>query len=95
MAEHRLFGWLQIDEILTIGEDPLSVLASHPWLRSHPHLANGWPANNTVYVARERLVLPGWATDLPGFGVLNQGLRLTAPASTQPSLWTVRRGWIR
>lgn len=30
----------------------------YPWLKSHPHLAIGWPANNTVYVARERLVLP-------------------------------------
>jgi Nucleotide modification associated domain 3 len=89
IAEHRLFGWLQIDEVLTIGEDPLPVLTSYPWLRSHPHLATGWPANNTVYVARERLALPGRAVDLPGFGVLNRGLRLTAPASTQPSLWAV------
>ena len=89
MAEHRLFGWLQIDEVLTIGGDPLSVLTSHPWLRSHPHLATGWPANNTVYVARERLDLPSRADDLAGFGVLNPGLRLTAPASTQPSLWAV------
>lgn len=87
--EHRLFGWLQIDEILTIGEDPLSVLVSHPWLGCHPHLATGWSANNTVYVAREEMVLPGRSVDLPGFGVLNRGLRLTAPASTQPSLWAV------
>lgn len=87
--EQRLFGWLQIDEVLTIGKDPLPALTRYPWLRSHPHLTTGWPANNTVYVARERLVLPGRAADLPGFGVLNRGLRLTAPASNQPSLWAV------
>jgi hypothetical protein len=89
MAEHRLFGWLQIDQVLTVGEDPLPALTSHSWLKSHPHLAPGWASNNTVYVARERLVLPGRAVDLPGFGVLNPGLRLTASASAQPSLWEV------
>ena len=87
--EHRLFGWLQIDEVLTIGEDPLTALTSHPWLSSHPHLATGWPGNNTVYVARERLVLHGRSVDLPGFGVLNRGVRLTVPNSMQPSLWVV------
>jgi Nucleotide modification associated domain 3 len=25
-AEHRLFGWLQVDEVLTIGEDPSPAL---------------------------------------------------------------------
>jgi hypothetical protein len=89
MAEHRLFGWLQIDEALTIGEDPSTVLTRYPWLRSHPHFATGWPANNTVYIAREKLVLRGLAVDVPGFGVLSRGLRLTAPASTLPSLWAV------
>ncbi len=89
LAEHRLFGWLQVDEVLAVGEVPLSALRSYPWLVSHPHLATGWAANNTVYVARERLTVPGRAVDLPGFGVLGRGLRLTAPGSTQPSLWAV------
>lgn len=93
VAEHRLFGWLQIDEILTIGDDPLPALARYPWLRSHPHLATGWPVNNTVYVAREKLLLPGRVAELPGFGVLNRGFRLTAPASNLPSLWAVPR-WL-
>lgn len=88
-AEHRLFGWLQVDEVLTIGEDPLPTLAVHPWLESHPHLSIGWPTNNTVYVARETLELPGRSVDLPGFGLLNRGHRLTAPASIQPSLWAI------
>ena len=35
-AEHRIFGWLQIDEILTVGEDPAPTLASHPWLAIPP-----------------------------------------------------------
>jgi hypothetical protein len=86
-SEHRLFGWLQVDEVLTIGEDPSPALHRHPWLRCHPHLALGWTTNNTVYVAREKLTLPGASSDLPGFGVLNRGFRLTARKSRQPSLW--------
>jgi hypothetical protein len=86
-VEHRLFGWLQVDEVLAVGEDPSSALRRYSWLKSHPHLANGWSTNNTVYVARERLAFPGQVVALPGFGVLTRGLRLTAPSSTQPSLW--------
>jgi len=88
-SEHRLFGWLQIDEVLMVGEDPLPALDRHPWLRSHPHLAPGWPSNNTVYVAREKLTLPDGIANLPGYGLLKRGYRFTASASRQPSLWAV------
>lgn len=87
--EHRVFGWLQIAEVITVGEDPSPALKQYPWLRSHPHLAGIWSANNTVYLARERLALPGRDVDLPGFGVLGRGYRLTATGSSQPSLWEV------
>ena len=92
-AEHRIFGWLQIEEILTVGEDPKPTLSSHPWLASHPHLATGWNRNNTVYVAREDLALPGVQKSLPGFGLMKTGLRLTAPGSRQPSTWAAP-AWI-
>lgn len=88
-AEHRLFGWLQVEDVLAVGEDPTPALRSYPWLKSHPHLASGWPPNNTVYVARERLEVSGQAVKLPGYGVLGRGLRLTAPGSPMPSLWAV------
>lgn len=88
-AEHRLFGWLQVEDVLAVGEDPASALESYPWLKSHPHLASGWPSNNAVYVARERLEVPGQAVGFPGYGVLGRGLRLTAPDSTLPSVWAV------
>ena len=32
-AEHRIFGWLQIDEILTVGEDPTPALTTAPLAR--------------------------------------------------------------
>ena len=86
-AEHRIFGWLQIGEILTVGEDPKPALATHPWLAAHPHLATGWSSNNTVCVARDELTLPGVRAGIPGYGLLKTGLRLTAPTSHQPSTW--------
>jgi hypothetical protein len=67
-SEHRWFGWLQVDEVLSVGQDPSRALHRYPWLRSHPDLAPGWPSNNTVYVAREKLTLPGTNADIPGSG---------------------------
>jgi hypothetical protein len=86
-AEHRIFGWLQIDEILVVGDDPQPTLTRHPWLASHPHLATGWNRNNTVYLARDELALPAGRTGLPGFGPMKSGWRLTSPDSHQPSTW--------
>lgn len=89
ISEHRLFGWLQVGEVLELGVHPQSVLKDRPWLKDHPHIATGWPMNNTVYVARERLLLPGCNVPISGYGVLHRGVRLTASGSTQPSLWSV------
>lgn len=76
---HLVYGWLQVAEVLRAGD------AFPDWLACHPHARGDWPANNTVYVARERL---GFA-DLPGYGTLPAGYRLTAEAAPNPSLWRV------
>lgn len=88
-AEHRVFGWLQVEEVLAVGADATLAAQRFPWLEAHPHLSAGWPSNNTVYIARENMVVGGQNTELPGFGVFPRGLRLTAQGSTQPSLWRV------
>jgi hypothetical protein len=88
-AEHRIFGWLQIDEVLAVSVDPAPLLASHPWLATHPHLATGWSKNNTVYTARTDLSLPGVRVDRRGFGLWSTGFRLTVATSHQPSAWDV------
>ncbi|MEX0733356.1 MAG: hypothetical protein WD051_01855 [Steroidobacteraceae bacterium] len=87
--EHRLFGWLQVDEILQVGSDPESYLQRFPWLADHPHMQRGWRGANTVYVAASGLEIAGVRTGLPGFGVLDRGLRLTAEGSMRPSVWAV------
>ena len=93
LAEHRIFGWLQIDEVLDVGEDPQPALQRHPWLASHPHLATGWNKNNTVYVAREELAIDGMPAGIPGFGLFRTGVRLTAATSSQPSTW-IAPAWL-
>lgn len=70
-AAHHLFGWLRVG-MVTRGSE------GRPWLADHPHAAPGWSADNTIYLAADRLDLPG-ARELPGAGVFARSHRLTAP----------------
>src|SRR5262249_18170044 len=76
--EHRLFGWLQVGEILDLGEDGSFAAEKRPWLRDHPHVRNGWRRPNVLYVASEELCLNGADLGLPGWGVFRHGFKLTA-----------------
>lgn len=87
--EHRLFGWLQVGEIVHLGADGSHALSGRPWLRDHPHVRDGWGQSNTLYLASERVALGGEDLGLPGWGMFPHGLRLTAPGSSGPSLWMV------
>ena len=92
-AEDRIFGWLQIAEILDAGADGSTVLNRHPWLRDHPHARPGWPGSNTLYVAADALRLPGRPqTSVAGWGVLPEGYRLSSPEGIK-SRWVVPR-WL-
>lgn len=86
--EHRIFGWLQVDEVLALGSNGGRAADQRPWLKEHPHARDGWSESNALYVARERLDIPGVREDLAGWGVLRRGYRLTAPHA-QPSVWKV------
>lgn len=90
-SEHRVFGWLQIENVVTIGENPADALRTYPWLADHPHTDGDdeWPESNTVYVSRRQLRIDGLRRRLPGWGLFRDGYRLTAGDSSQPSLWEV------
>jgi hypothetical protein len=89
--QHRLFGWLQIGEVIVLGEDGRRVAQRWPHLARHPHVHPGWHPSNTLYVAAPHLQLPGRVARLPGFGLF----RSDAPAlclscdDRRPSLWRV------
>jgi hypothetical protein bpseBC_38923 len=51
---HVLYGWLEIDEVLSVdnGRDE----SEYTWLQGHPHFhfAQGEHKNNTVYIAKQK-----------------------------------------
>ena len=73
---HRLFGWLQVSEVVSIGTDTARARAAHPWLSDHPHMAdldNGWSSNNTVYLSTPTLSIDGIdGIDVGGGGSFRQ-----------------------
>jgi hypothetical protein len=84
-ARHVLWGWLQVGEVFPV-DDHLGRLA---WAGDHPHLSIVGDPSNTMYVAADRLNLPG-AEHLPGAGVFGRFAshrQLTAPGSAGPSTW--------
>jgi hypothetical protein len=86
LPEHRIWGWLQIGEIIQLGADGSHALRERPWLSDHPHVRPGWGPQNVLYVASDSLSLGGQSLDLAGSGVLARGHRLTAD-NQQPSKW--------
>ena len=94
---HRLFGWLQIGEVVAVGRDMTAARRERPWLAAHPHL-NGasWPANNTVYLATRRLTIRGARIGSEGAGMFHGNwdhLTLTAPGARRRSTWRLP-GWL-
>lgn len=92
---HRLFGWLQVAEVVAVGNDFAGARAARPWLSAHPHLHGpGWP-DNTIYVSTRTLTIDGAELAVRGGGVfLNADgrLTLTAPKATSRSHWKLP-GW--
>ena len=86
--EHRIWGWLQISEIIKLGEGGSGVVTERPWLSDHPHTRPGWSTKNTLYVASENLTLGSRALSIRGYGALEKGHRLSG-ARDKVSTWRV------
>jgi len=84
---HLIFGWLQVDAVIDLGNDGSHVLAQYPWLVRHPHVRPGWSNNNAIFVARDVLSVGEGA--IPGFGVFRRPIILTAEGAPTPSTWSV------
>lgn len=96
--EHRMFGWLQVDEIMHLGPDGSHALRHWPWLDMHPHVRPGWnhKKKNTLYMASKALHIGDRLTDFAGYGIFKRGLCLTASQASgrrKVSTWTVPR-WL-
>ena len=84
---HVMFGWLQVAERVSVCEWP----GGAEWARYHPHFHRQRHETNVIYVAAERLVLPGLNTAAaPGAGLFpcfTPQLRLTEPSCNRTSMW--------
>lgn len=97
-----IYGWLQIGEVIDLERTtPAEAAECRPWLRGHPHLhfpddVRLVPPRNAIYVAAERLKLPGCEIDAAGAGVfrtVDPRRVLTAPGKSR-SVWRLPR-WFR
>jgi len=87
--QHVIFGWLQVDKDKVIQVD--SCRESMPWAHYHPHMHLTSDLRNTLYIASEKLTLPGYG-DIrrPGAGVFDrysEELCLTASNQDRVSDW--------
>src|SRR5579884_3247556 len=66
---HVLFGWLQIERRI-----PLAQRECIPaWAQEHPHVQrNQHYRYDSIYIAADKLRLPGAATDVPGGGIFRR-----------------------
>jgi hypothetical protein len=89
-----IFGWLQIESIIDVGSDPAEAVIRHSWLADHPHLSGVWGSKNSVFVATERLKVPGRPelNALPGGGTFanfSTARCLTQEGQSRRSLWSL------
>ena len=101
---HRLFGWLQVSDILPVGADTASAVKDRPWLCAHPHVnGRSWPANNTIYVSARKLRIDGTEIGVDGGGVFSRAdgrrhtltsMRCAGKGRTHWELpWTMWSAW--
>ena len=84
---HVLFGWLQIAKRL-----PVIPLAGLPtWSAGHPHhKAVPYGPTDCIYLATDRLHLPGQSVNLPGAGILSfRSNRVLTAAGQSRSHWNL------
>ena len=84
---HVIFGWLQIAQRVAVSQWS----SDERWALYHPHFRREPHPTNVVYVAAERLVLPGMKpSTIPGAGLFpgfTPKLQLTEPQCSRLSLW--------
>jgi hypothetical protein len=94
---HVLFGWLEVDEVLSVVTNRGTALERHPWIANHPHVASpDWYTSplNTLYIGRKQSVY-GPSGTLGGgrFSTMHNTLQLTKPGCSR-SIWSLP-SWLR
>lgn len=51
---HRIFGYLQVEEVFHLGESPKLIDQPRGFTNQHPHTIGKWNSNNTIYCGQGR-----------------------------------------
>jgi hypothetical protein len=54
---HRIFGWMFIDQKITVGSETNQFSRNYPKYANHPHAIGQWASNNTIYIAPQSFSL--------------------------------------
>ena len=81
--QHVIFGWLQVEMVLEIGECRDRI----PWALYHPHVHSPQYSPNTLYVSSEELRFDASRPGAGAFAQYSDELRLTARHQLLPSTW--------
>lgn len=79
---HRIFGYLEVNEVYLVGQRPSEIDSPVGFDRRHPHTIGEWNRNNTIYVGAGAKA-----------GHAHPFLRLTRPHSL-PSVWHIP-AWLK
>ncbi len=96
-GHYRIFGWLQIGEIIHLSENPswyLEKKRKQLNSMSHPHTIGQWKKNNTLYLASKKLNVFG-LENYDGFGKFkaSKNTNLSINPSIKKSKWKCPR-WL-
>ena len=68
---HVIYGWLYVDEVISVEGNVKNILEKYPWLTHHPHLMGSWNnTNNTIYIGSQSLP-EAISETKSGFGVFD------------------------
>lgn len=98
---HALWGWLQVGDVADVDTEVLPALESETWrwVTTHPHVTiragqKVRKSPNRLYVAADRLSLPGLPRSISGSGAFDRfrpELKLSARAEAGVSVWSLPR----
>jgi hypothetical protein len=95
---HVIYGWMQVGEVIGLSDADDRLLTAHA---DHPHVrardrrsgvTETYRRSNTLYVARDRLSMPGIRRDGAGLFKNRDGRVLTDPGQGNRSVWRLP-GW--
>ena len=86
---HRIFGWMFIDQKLSVGADTKEFRRKFHKYAAHPHANGEWRCNNTIYLAPDTVSLFD-EISISGFGVLPKSKQTLLSNLDAPS----KRYWV-